>query len=185
MMDGYSSSLAERLGVSTPITPLHFEIQHWMERYPSPGALRVEDWLLDVANVRGADYVVRVPPRDPAFQGPSREEFSDEDLVAAICRPSNLDRPPMIRAAAQLISKGRMDVDRLWLALRREKTERVISEIARQAVRIAPLHPLWSRLLEQSQHARPTRSPILHWTRLAVPVPDAHGVNAASWRLIA
>ncbi|MBP7830659.1 MAG: hypothetical protein KA248_12155 [Kiritimatiellae bacterium] len=167
------------------ISPLHFRLRDLMLQFPSSGAATMEDWLLDVANVRGADFVLRVPPRDPGFEAPGVDELSNEDLVAAICHLQNEDRPQMLRAAAQLISRKAVDADRLCLSARRERVEPVLSEMARQAIRVDAGHPVWKALHERLSPARPLREPILHWTRMAVPVPDERGCNARAWRLIA
>ena len=177
-------TLAERLGISRAVSPLRFRLRDLMRRFPSPGAAVLEDWLLDVANVRGADFVLRSPPRDPAFQAPDENELPSEDLVAAICHVQNEDRPQMLRAAAQLISRRAVDVERLYLAARRERVEPILAEIARQALRVDPEHPVWKALQERLPRRPPLREPILHWTRLAVPVPDARGCNARTWRMI-
>lgn len=178
-------TLAERLGITQAVSPLQFRLRNLMRQYPSPGAAAPEDWLLDVANARGASFVVRVPARDPGFQGPGENELSNEELVAAICHGQNEDRPQMLRAAAQLVSQGKVEVDCLCLVARRERVEPVLAEIARQALRVDGQHPVWTALREGLRAAHPVREPILHWTRLAVPVPDARGCNAQTWRLIA
>ena len=50
---------------------------------------------------------------------------------------------------------------------------------------ICPAHPAWSALAAREGAARPLREPVAHWSRLALPVPDARGCNARAWRLIA
>ena len=62
--------LARRLGMTCAVSPLQYRLQDLMRRYPSPGAAALEDWLLDVANVRGADFVLRFPPRASGFKAP-------------------------------------------------------------------------------------------------------------------
>jgi hypothetical protein len=179
------NTLAARLGVTTPITSLQFRLARLIKDYPSPGATTCEDWLLDVANVRGASFITRNPPRNPAFQAPPESDLSNEELVAAICRTDRLDRPQMLRAAAQLISQGRVASGRVVLAARREQADRVLAELARQALRVHPSHPVWSEISNQLALAPAFRSPIMHWSRLAVPIPDKRGINAVGWRLIA
>lgn len=171
--------------MTCPISPLRFRLRDLMRQFPSQGAAGLEDWLLDVANARGADFVLRVPPRDPGFEAPGEDELSNEDLVAAICHLQNEDRPQMLRAAAQLISRKETDADRLCLSARRERVEPILSELARQALRVDAGHPTWTALLDRLPPARPLREPVMHWTRLAVPVPDDRGCNAQAWRLIA
>ncbi|HBA82616.1 MAG TPA: hypothetical protein DCZ95_00850 [Verrucomicrobia bacterium] len=153
--------------------------------YPSPGAATCEDWLLDVANVRGADFVTRHPPRDPNFQAPAEKDLSNEELVVAICRTDRLDRPQMLRAAAQLVSRNLVSAEKLIFMAHRERTELVLAELARQALHVKPPHLVWAAISDQLGNTPTPRSPILHWTRLALPIPDARGINAVGWRLIA
>lgn len=180
-----SSTLARRLGVTTHVSPLRFRLERLRREHPSPGAPCLEDWLLDVANARGARFVTRRPPAAPDFIPPPPEAFSNEELVVAICQPHNLDRPQMLRAAAQLISMQAVDARALLAAARRERVEPVLAELARQALRVAPEHSLWRALAAGLAHIPAPRDPILHWTRLAVPMPDARGCNAKAWILIA
>ncbi len=178
-------TLGQRLGVTAPITPLRFQIARLIKEYPSPGAEKVEDWLLDVANVRGAGFVLRNPPRDPSFQAPPLEELSNEELAAAICQTNRLDRPQMLRAAAQLISGCLVSAESMVFIAHRERVELVLAELARQALHVEPSHPVWSEISTRLGKIPAPRSPLLHWTRLALPIPDARGVNAVGWRLIA
>ena len=192
MMKGHSrrhwpapgATLASRLGLIVAISPLRYWLQTLMSRHPS-GAALLEDWLLDVANARGANFIVRVPPRDPAFVSPDRTELSNEDLVCAICHLQNADRPQMLRAAAQLVSKGAVDPDRLAFSAKRERVEVVLAELARLALRVDASHVVWRAVQGRLGTAPPPRSPLLHWTRMAVPVPDERGCNARTWKLIA
>jgi hypothetical protein len=180
-----SSRLADRLGTPVHCSALRYRAAALALRYPSAGAACLEDWLLDVANFRGACFVVRHPPAAPDFHPPGLAELDNEDLVVALLQPHNLDRPQMLRAAAQLISQDSVDPPRLLHAARREGADRVLADLARSAVRVEPAHATWSVLARALATCRPLRQPILHWTRLAVPVPDARGCNAQTWRLVA
>jgi len=155
-----------------------------MRENPSPGAQCLEDWLLDVANARGARFVTRWPPASPSFMPPPPATLSNEDLVVAICQPHNLDRPQVLRAAAQLISMHAVNAEILLFTARRERAELVLAELARQAQRVAPDHPVWRVLNAALTRVCVPRDPILHWTRLAVPVPDERGCNAKAWNLV-
>jgi hypothetical protein len=105
-------------------------------------------------------------------------------LVVAICQPHNLDRPQVLRAAAQLISRQTVNVEILLSTARRERAELVLAELARQALHVAPEHPVWRALNGALAHVFAPRDPILHWTRLAVPIPDERGCNAKAWKLV-
>lgn len=177
--------LAKRLGVTCHVSPLRFRLADLQSRHPSEGSTCLEDWLLDVANARGADFVIRWPPPSSHFEPPVSGDLSNEELVTAICQPHNLDRPQMLRAAAQLISAGAVHAERLVQWARRERAERILAELARQALHVEPAHATWRTLATLLQDAATLREPIVHWTRLAVPIPDARGCNAIGWRLVA
>lgn len=178
------STLAQRLGVTVHVSPLRFRLVCLMREFPSSGAQCLEDWLLDVANVRGARFVSRWPPADPDFSPPPRATLSNEELVVAICQPHNLDRPHMLRAAAQLVSMQAVNTDALLASARRERAELVLAELARQAIHVAPEHLVWHKIYQAISHLPTPQSPILHWTRLAVPIPDERGCNAKFWKLV-
>jgi hypothetical protein len=156
-----------------------------MRKFPSSGAQCLEDWLLDIANDRGARFVIRWPKASPDFIPPALSLLSNEELVVAICQPHNLDRPQMLRAAAQLISMQAVSAAILSAAARRERAELVLAELARQAIHVAPEHPLWCALFKSFIQVATPREPILHWTRLAIPVPNKQGYNAVGWKLVA
>ncbi len=181
----YSATLAWRLGLSVHVSPLRIRLANLMREYPSAGAHCLEDWLMDVANARGACFVMRNPPAGPDFISPPLDLFSNEELVVALCQPNNLDRPPILRVAAQLISMGSVDADKLLFVARRERCELVLAELARQAMRVAPDHRLWQTLSRAFENVPSPRDPLVHWTRLAVPIPNKQGYNAVGWKLIA
>ena len=179
-----SSTLAQRLGVSVHVSPLRFRLARLMLEFPSPGAQRLEDWLLDVVNARGARFVTRWPPAGPDFVPPALTVLSNEELVVAICQPHNLDRPQMLRAAAQLVSMQSVNAEVLLAAARRERAELVLAELARQSIHVDATHTVWLKIYQAIAQRPFPRSPILHWTRLAVPIPDERGCNAISWKLV-
>jgi hypothetical protein len=179
-----SSTLAERLGVTVHVSPLRFRLAELMRKFPSVGALRLEDWLLDVANARGARFVTRWPPASPDFTPPPPAILPNEELVVAICQLQNLDRPQMLRAAAQLISMQAVDPDRLLLAAQRERAALVLAELARLARQINPEHAGWNKIHQALAALPRPASPLLHWTRLATPIPDERGCNAKAWKLV-
>ncbi len=179
------STLAQRLGMTIHVSPLRIRLLNLMRSYPSRGAQCLEDWLLDIANARGAGIVVRVPAAAADFVPPPLKLLPNEELIVAICQPHNLDRPQILRVAAQLVSRQVVDAGLLIITARRERAERVLAELARQALHVAPDHALWNEIMRAFPGTAALRSPVIHWTRLAIPVPDERGCNANSWRLVA
>lgn len=175
--------LAKRLGVTTHVSPLRIKLQCLRRQFPSEGAECLEDWLVDVANARGARIVTR--DGGNTFIPPPLELLTNEELVTGICQLQCLDRPQMLRLAAQLISRQAVHLDELRLLARRERIEPVLGELARQALRVEPDHVLWRALAESFPPRVKLRSPILHWTRLATPVMAKGRCNAETWKLVA
>jgi hypothetical protein len=184
-MSTVETTLARRLGKTVHASPLRFHLDQLRQRFPAAGAACLEDWLIRVANARGARAVEPPVEVEAGFLAPATDVLPNEDLVVAICQPNCLDRPQMLRLAAQLVSRRAVDPKRLRLVAERERAEPVLAELARLALRIDPTHDVWQRILADFQHAPPPREPLLHWTRLAVPVPHNGRCNAAAWRLVA
>jgi len=178
------SILAQRLGVTVHVSPLRYRLSRLMREFPSPGAQCLEDWLLDIANTRGARFVTRWPPAGQECILLPLEILPNEDLVTAICQLQNRDRPQMLRAGAQLISMQAVNTDKLLAAARRERAELVLAELARQAIHVDSKHVVWRKIHDALARLPHPTSPILHWTRLAVPIPDERGCNAKSWKLV-
>ena len=103
----------------------------------------------------------------------------------ALCALQRADRPQILRLAAQLVSRGQLDVGSLRLVARRERVERVLAELARQALKVEPSHPTWHSLLEAFGALPHLRSPLLHWTRLANPLFQPGKCDPIGWRLVA
>jgi hypothetical protein len=185
MTESPESTLAKRLGVTVHVSPLRIRLRTFQSAWPSADAACIEDWLLDVANAREARVVVRGHEQDITFAAPPLDVLPNEELVVAICQLQSLDRPQMLRVAAQLISRQVVSGQRLISLARQERAELVLGAMARQALRVDPDHPMWRHLAESFRHTPVARDPIIHWTRMSVPVPTARGCNAASWRLVA
>jgi len=177
--------LADRLGLSVHVSPLRFKIRRIRAISPSSTAATLEDWLVDVANIRGARIVTR--GANPAFAGagPPESDFSNEELVVALCQLQALDRPQMLRLAGQLISRETVDFGRLKSVAIRERATLVLTELAHQALHVDPRHGLWKELSFLHPERPQLRGPVLHWTRLAEPVPVNGLCNAELWRLVA
>lgn len=177
--------LATRLGCTVHVSPLRIRLAKLAERHPSAGASCLEDWLLDVANARGARVVVRPGSTSTALAAPPRDELTDEELVVAICHLAGADRPQMLRLAAQLISRGSLDLTPLIRLAVRERTGAVLAAMAAGALKVAPTHPAWLAIHRAFAAAPPPHDVVIHWSRLAEPVMANGRCNAASWKLVA
>lgn len=180
-------SLAARLGMSTHVSLLKRKLMRLCVSYPSCAdpAPRLEEWLVDMANARGATVMTRNQALTWPAGCPGLDALTDEELVIGLCGIDRLDRPPMLRVAAQLISRGRLDAVRLLLLARRERADVILAELARQALRVQPDHELWKHISDELVTARRFREPLLHWTRLAEPLPWRPGTPKGRWRLVA
>src|ERR1035437_3938011 len=128
-------TLGSRLGLTVHVSALRIRLETLRQRYASATAACLEDWLLDVANRRGARIVVREPPAPDSFTPPPPEEFAQEELVVAICQLQGQDRPQLLRLAAQLISRGELDFTALARAARRERVGPVLNAMAKEALK--------------------------------------------------
>ena len=111
--------------------------------------------------------------------------MSNEELVVALCQLNSLDRPQILRLAAQMISRGGLNLELLRKAALRERAEPVLAELARQALKVQPDHRSWSAIRDLFPDQPALREPLLHWTRLAEPIMKKGKPNAAGWRLVA
>lgn len=140
---------------------------------------------MDVAHARGASVVRRNDEYPADFTAPNLQVFPNEELVVAICHLHRQDQPQRLRLAAQLISRGAVNVKRLILLSRRERTEVVLGELAHQALKVEPGHEVWRQIASDFPPRRALRSPIVHWQRLAWPVmTEGRRVNAQRWELV-
>lgn len=179
------NSLGARLGLSIHISAFHLRVESLMSRYPSATADALEDWLLDVANARGARIVVREPSAPADFEPPPPSVFPQEELVVAICMLQGQDRPQLLRLAAQFVSRNELDLKALTRLAIRERVGPVLNALAREALKVDSKHPAWSYLAKVFVGSARPHDAVLHWTRLAQPIMANGRVNAASWRLVA
>ena len=184
-MSNGEHSLAERLGTTVHVSSLRMKLERLRLSFPSATTGSLEDWLVDVANDRGARIVFReIRPAD-ATVGVPTEELRDEELIVGICQLQCLDRPQMLRLAAQLISRQAVDVRRVCLTAERERVGIVLAELARQALQVDPTHAAWLAIAGYFSRERPPRDSLLHWTRLAEPVMKNGRCDAERWELVA
>jgi len=176
--------LADRLGLTVHQSLLERRLRRLMRAYPSCLSSSPEDWLMDVAHARGARVVSRMDGVREGFAAPSPDVFPNEELVVAICALQRLDQPQLLRLAAQLVSRGAVNMDRLLLLARRERAGVVLGELARQALKVEPGHDAWQQIADAFVSQRSLRSPVIHWQRVAWPVMGARRVNAQRWELV-
>lgn len=179
-----SGRLADRLGLTVHQSVLERRLRRLMRAYPSSQSQTPENWLMDVAHARGARVVCRMEGGIEGFTAPTPDVFANEDLVVAICELQRADQPQLLRLAAQLVSRGAVNVKRLLLLARRERADIVLGELARQALQVEPGHDVWLRIADAFTSWRSLRSPVVHWQRLAWPVMGHRRVNALRWELV-
>ncbi len=156
-----------------------------MRRCQRGGSLDMEDWLVDLANQRGATVVFRQTGRLGEHELPAPGEFSNEELVVALCQMNCLDRPQILRLPAQLISRNELDLARVVRLARMERATRVLRELAVQALKVDPQHPAWLTIAQAYQGELPLAEPLIHWTRLAEPVFAPRTGRPIRWKLVA
>jgi hypothetical protein len=177
--------LADRLGKTAHVSPLRFKLRTLQAAHCSSTSTGLEDWLIDVANSRGARIVFReAADADHAMDIPP-EQLSNEELVVAICQLQCEDRPQMLRLAAQLISRMAVDLRSLCRVAERERVGPVLAALADLALKVEPGHKAWQAIRGRFADERPLRDVLLHWTRVAEPVMTDGRCNARAWRLVA
>lgn len=152
--------------------------------YPSTTAKHLDAWLLDVANARGATIVKREDFKIEGFTSPPENLLSNEELITAICMLQRRDYPQSLRAAAQIISSGRINVAKLIHYIRQERAGLVLGELAKQALIVEPEHVTWKAIDNAFHHKFKFNSPIIHWQRLAWPVMKDNRLNIDKWELV-
>ena len=177
------SRLADRFGMSYHVSPVLMYVKGLMAKYPS-GASCPTGWLIDVGNARGARIVNRVGDCDDQFIPPDESEFSNDELIAALCQLGLREELQSLRIAAQFISAGRLERDRLRMLIDRERLQPVLGTLADQALIVEPRHPEWL-WIQECCGRRAKHTPLLHWSRLAEPIPNDRHVASGKWRLVA
>jgi len=173
------------MGKTVHVSPLRYKLKRLLREHRGSSGGALEDFLVRVANARGARVVIGTPEKGSAAFVPSESALSNEELVVAICQLNCLDRPQMLRLAAQLVSRNQLDLRKLVRLVTMERAEPVLAEMSRQALKIAPQHAAWRVIHDRFGHFPPLRDKLLHWTRLAEPVMEHGRPNASGWRLVA
>jgi hypothetical protein len=173
-------TLGQRLGRTVHVSPLRMKLIALWKNSPNPPRV-VEDWLVDVANARGARIVTR---SGGAALNPYWDKLTNEELVIGLILLQNRDRPQMLRLAAQLISRNSVTFVQLARIGLRERVGFILGELARQACKVERCHPLWSRVLKEFRDERAPVSSLLHYTRLAEPVMKNRRISDGKWCLV-
>jgi hypothetical protein len=86
------------------------------------GPRRLEDWLVEEANVRGHLGAVgpQVPERTPT------PAVSDADLVVALLMPHSEVDGRIFKLVVRLLQRAPIDPSLLWFHARRERADRVL-----------------------------------------------------------
>ena len=179
------TTIADRMGIPIHQSPLRFKIQRLMRNYKAAEELTLEDWLVDLANHRGATVVFRQNAAMIEGLFPNREELSDEEMVVALCQLNCADRPQLLRLPAQLISRNNLDVPALLRHATMERASRILKEIAEQALKVEPQHPAWRFIGQALQNEKRFAEPLIHWTRLAEPQFASRSTKPIGWKLVA
>ena len=170
------ATLAQRLGISAPVSPLLMKI-----RRLSQGRSLVP-WLIAMANDRGYTAVQgTVAAPGPAMSG----SLSNEELATAFLLPAMPDEPQSLRLAAQMISRAEVNVSALFRLAEREGVLRLLSGLAQEALKVSPVHEVWLALANATGQQKPLRDRLIHWTRLAEPIMRPRGPHSGEWRLVA
>lgn len=183
-MSANEKTLADRMGIPIHQSPIRFKIRRLMKQFDAGDKIALEDWLVDLANQRGATVVFREKAVRPETW-PAPEELTNEELVVALCQLNCADRPQLLRLPAQLISRNQLDKNLLLRKATRERASRVLKAIASQALVVEPHHPAWQFIAQALQHEKTLPEPVIHWSRLAEPVFAPRSTRLIGWKLVA
>lgn len=175
-------TLAQRLGRTAHVSLLRMKLRKLWRA--SPGSTEfLEAWLVEVANARGARIVVREEP-SANFGSPRFDELTNEELVIGLLLLQNIDSPQIVRLAAQLISRGNLNLKELVRLAVHERVEFLLADLAREALKADANHVLWKSIRNSFQRERALDFPILHYTRLGQPIMQRGRYNAEKWLLV-
>jgi hypothetical protein len=175
-------TLAYRLGQTEHLSLLHRKLQRLWRA--TPGNIEfLEEWLIELANARGARIIVREAPA-PSFSAPSLDQLTNEELAIGLLLLQNRDSLQIVRLAAQLISRGELNSKALVRLAERERVGSVLAALSREALKVDPDHVLWNCVRDIFENKYRPISSILHYTRLAEPLMQGGRYNVAKWQLV-
>lgn len=164
-------------------SPLRYKVERIMSSANCSERLSIEDWLVDLANARGARVVFR-QINAITSELPDKNTFSDEELVVALCQLNCVDRPQMLRLAAQLISRDQLNLIVLLHLATIERAAPVLKGLADQALKVDSQHATWSAIHRALKQEKNLPEPLLHWTRLAEPQFIPRTTQQTGWTLV-
>ena len=176
-------TLAQRLGITAPASVLLWKLRRLRQEHPVADAGDLESWLVELAHSRGFQAIQR---RSVAlYFAISSDTLSNEELVIALLHPALRDEPQLMRPAAQIVSRGAIDIRKLTAVAEQESATRILANLAKQALKAAPSHSGWNAISTHLESAGPLRENLIHWSRLAEPVMNPRGPHNGEWRLVA
>lgn len=177
------STLAQRLGITAPASVLLRKLRRLQGEFPAGDTKGLETWLVELANARGFSAIQRRPMPLPAWIDETL--VSNEELAVALMHPALADEPQVLRLAAQMISRGRLNPVALLRLAEMECGSRILLSLAQQALKASPSHKGWLQIADHLRNQVPLPENVIHWTRLAEPVMKPRGPHNGEWRLVA
>lgn len=167
-------TLSQALETTQPVSPLLRKARRL--------GLRGVDELIALAVSRGCSHYA--PGRDPVPNPPNRQALGDDELTILLIVGENAYDPTAIRCAAQLARSPHIDPARLARFAVMEKTERVLTHIARAGLAHDPEGAeFWQDVLKRLPCMPPRSEPMLpHWTRfVSMPGRQRGGIAPTRW----
>ena len=76
-------------------------------------------------------------------------------------------------------------MEELRITTLRERASVILAELAHQALRVESDNRIWGKIAEAFPRKQPPRDSLLHWTRLAEPIPVRGVCDGKRWKLVA
>lgn len=152
-------TLAQKLGTVPHVSSL----LHRITRLSGCPLDQVGEWLLKTAISRGARHYTRdFPLALPEDAG----DVTDEEIGVGLCLGVHTYQSVYLRAAAQLLSSPRIDIESLQRLAVLERAEAVLLHIAAAAERVAPDMEPWSEIRRRlGRGASILKDELPHWSR--------------------
>ena len=152
-------TLARAMGDVTHASPLLRKVREISELSGED----LQQWLLKCAVQRGAGHYRRSFPQ---HLPPDDKRLTDEELGVALCLGHHAYDSHLIRAAAQLLSSGRVDPEKLVRLATLERCESVLLHIADASARLDATRQPWAYLRAHlSDRNRRGAKALPHWSR--------------------
>jgi len=150
-----SSTLANRMGTSTHISPL-------MHKAKRLGVASPDD-LEEIAIARGLRYFGQASGfgNGNTMDALNPENFTNGELAIALMSPSLPYSLTRLRMAGAMLGAEDVSPPEILRLARLERCETIVRHIAECAFKVEPLQPLWTTLLEHLPHLPPPPPDIL------------------------